>query len=91
MQRILCAEARVNLGRLRAGNLSEADWMAITDAAATLSGLELYIDDTPGLSLLEMRAKARRQLRDKEKGLIIVDYLQAHVAAIESPRWQPCS
>ena len=37
---------------------------------------ELYIDDTPGLSLLEMRAKARRQLRDKEKGLIIVDYLQ---------------
>lgn len=76
VQRILCAEARVNLGQLRAGNLSEADWMAITDAAATLSGLELYIDDTPGLSLLEMRAKARRQLRDKEKGLIIVDYLQ---------------
>ena len=76
VQRILCAEARVNLGQLRAGNLQEGDWNAIMNAAATLSGLELYIDDTPGLSLLEMRAKARRQLRDKEKGLIIVDYLQ---------------
>lgn len=76
VQRILCAEARVNLGQLRQGKLSEGDWNAIMNAAATLSGLELYIDDTPGLSLLEMRAKARRQLRDKEKGLIIVDYLQ---------------
>lgn len=76
VQRILCAEARVNLGQLRQGKLSEGDWSAIMNAAATLSGLELYIDDTPGLSLLEMRAKARRQLRDKEKGLIIVDYLQ---------------
>ena len=76
VQRILCAEARVNLGQLRAGNLKEGDWNAIMNAAATLSGLELYIDDTPGLSLLEMRAKARRQLRDKKKGLIIVDSLQ---------------
>lgn len=76
VQRILCAEARVNLGQLRQGKLGEGDWNAIMNAAATLSGLELYIDDTPGLSLLEMRAKARRQLRDKEKGLIIVDYLQ---------------
>lgn len=76
VQRILCAEARVNLGQLRQGKLSEGDWNAIMNAAATLSGLELYIDDTPGLSLLEMRAKARRQLRDKERGLIIVDYLQ---------------
>ena len=76
VQRILCAEARVNLVQLRAGNLKEGDWNAIMNAAATLSGLELYIDDTPGLSLLEMRAKARRQLRDKKKGLIIVDYLQ---------------
>ena len=76
VQRILCAEARVNLGNLRKGDLQEGDWNAIMNAAATLSGIELYIDDTPGLSLLEMRAKARRQLRDKEKGLIIVDYLQ---------------
>ncbi len=76
VQRILCSEARVNLGQLRQGNLQEGDWNAIMNAAATLSGLELYIDDTPGLSLLEMRAKARRQLRDKKRGLIVVDYLQ---------------
>ena len=76
VQRILCAEARVNLGRLRQGDLSEGDWNAIMNAATTLSGLDLSIDDTPGLTLLEMRAKARRQLRDKEQGLIIVDYLQ---------------
>ena len=85
VQRILCAEARVNLGQLRAGNLQEGDWNAIMNAAATLSGLELYIDDTPGLSLLEMRAKARRQLRDKKKGLIIVDYLQ-----LMQPPSNPC-
>ena len=67
VQRILCAEARVNLGKLRQGDLTEGDWNAIMNAAATLSGLELYIDDTPGLTLLEMRAKARRQLRDKKE------------------------
>ena len=76
VQRILCAEARVNLGRLRQGDLSEGDWNAIMNAATTLSGLDLSIDDTPGLTLLEMRAKARRQLHDKKQGLIIVDYLQ---------------
>ena len=63
VQRILCAEARVNLGQLRAGNLQEGDWNAIMNAAATLSGLELYIDDTPGLSVLEARAKGRRRGR----------------------------
>ena len=76
VQRILCAEARVNLGRLRRGDLDEGNWNAIMNAATTLSGLDLSIDDTPGLTLLEMRAKARRQLRDKKQGLIIVDYLQ---------------
>ncbi len=76
VQRILCAEARVNLGRLRRGELSEGDWEAIMNAANTLSGIGLAIDDTPGLTLLEMRAKARRQLRDAQQGLVIVDYLQ---------------
>ncbi len=76
VQRILCSEARVNLGALRAGNLQEGDWNSIMQASAALSDLNLYIDDTPGLTLTEMRAKARRQLRGCEKGLIIVDYLQ---------------
>lgn len=76
VQRILCSEARVNLSKLRTGSLTDADWAPILSATDSLSKLDLWIDDTPGLSLLEMRAKARRQLRDKELGLIIVDYLQ---------------
>lgn len=76
VQRILCAEARVNLSRLRAGQLQEQDWGAIADASNILSKLNLYIDDTPSLSILELRAKARRELRGCDKGLIVVDYLQ---------------
>lgn len=76
VQRILCSEAKVNLSRLRAGQIAESDWGAIADASNTLSKLDMYIDDTPSLSILELRAKARRELRGKEKGLIVVDYLQ---------------
>ncbi|WP_165248579.1 replicative DNA helicase [Adlercreutzia sp. ZJ141] len=76
VQRILCSEARVNLSRLRAGQLQEQDWGAIADASNTLSKLNMFIDDTPSLSILELRAKARRELRGCDKGLIIVDYLQ---------------
>ncbi len=77
VQRILCSEARVSLSKVRSGYISEGDWGAIADATNTLSKLELYIDDSPGLSILEARAKARRELRRAEgKGLIVVDYLQ---------------
>ena len=76
VQRVLCSEARVNLSRLRAGQLQESDWGAIADASNTLSKLDMYIDDTPSLSILELRAKARRELRGADKGLIVVDYLQ---------------
>lgn len=79
-QRILCSEALVNLGKIRSGKIAEGDWGAIADASNTLSKLEMYIDDTPGLSIMEARAKARRELRHvvgtDKKGLIIVDYLQ---------------
>jgi len=76
VQRLLCSEARVNLSKVRGGNIGEGDWGFIADASNTLSKLDLYIDDTPSLSILELRAKARRELRGKENGLIIVDYLQ---------------
>ncbi len=79
VQRILCAEARVSLSKIRSGQIAEGDWGAIADASNTLSKLEIYIDDSPGLSILEARAKARRELRHASgqgKGLIIVDYLQ---------------
>lgn len=75
-QRILCSEAHVNLSRLRSGNITEADWGAIADASNTLSKINLFIDDTPALSVFDLRAKARRELRGCESGLIIVDYLQ---------------
>ncbi|MEG0071158.1 MAG: replicative DNA helicase [Raoultibacter sp.] len=75
-QRILCSEARVNLGNIRSGKMQDSDWMAIIEASNTLYPLNLYIDDSPSLSILELRAKARRELRDVENGLIVVDYLQ---------------
>lgn len=76
VQRILCAEAGISLEKVRGGFLGEADWQALANAIVALSNVELYIDDTPSLSILEARAKARRELRGKENGLIIVDYLQ---------------
>lgn len=76
VQRILCSEARVNLGNVRQGRMTDSDWMAIIEASNILYNLDMYIDDTPALSILELRAKARRELRSKEKGLIVVDYLQ---------------
>jgi replicative DNA helicase len=76
VQRVLCAEARINLQDVRTGHVKDADWYAIHTAMGKLANLEFYVDDTPSLSILELRAKARRQLRDKPKGLIVVDYLQ---------------
>ena len=74
--RMLCAEARINSQKIRSGFLSERDWLRLTDAAATLSEAPIFIDDTPALSVLEIRAKARRLKSEHNIGLIIVDYLQ---------------
>jgi replicative DNA helicase len=76
VQRVLCAEARINLQDVRTGYLKDSDWHAIHTAMGKLANLDFWVDDTPSISILEVRAKARRQLRDKPKGLIIVDYLQ---------------
>ncbi|TLM99322.1 MAG: replicative DNA helicase, partial [Actinobacteria bacterium] len=76
VQRVLCAEARINLQDVRTGYLKDTDWHAIHGAMGKLANLDFFVDDTPSISILEVRAKARRQLRNKEKGLIIVDYLQ---------------
>jgi len=74
--RMLCSEAKVDAHRLRGGFLSEADWPKLTRAAGSLSEAPLFIDDTPGISALEMRAKARRLKIEHNLGLVIVDYLQ---------------
>lgn len=77
VQRILCSEAAVSLSKVRGGFINEGDWNSIANASNVLSQIELYIDDSPGLSILEARAKARRELRAAQgRGLIIVDYLQ---------------
>lgn len=76
IQRVLCSEARINSQDVRTGRIKDADWTSIHRAMGHLAELEFYVDDTPSISILEVRAKARRQLRDKPNGLIVVDYLQ---------------
>lgn len=74
--RMLCAEARLNSQKIRSGHLTEGDWLKLTDAAETLYEAPIFVDDTPALSVLEMRAKARRLKAEHNVGLVIVDYLQ---------------
>jgi replicative DNA helicase len=76
--RMLCSEARVNSSKVRSGYLGERDFPQLARAAAKMHEATIYIDDTPAISVLELRAKARRLLRDRAKkvGLIVVDYLQ---------------
>ncbi|MDQ6949967.1 MAG: replicative DNA helicase, partial [Actinomycetota bacterium] len=76
-QRLLCAEARVDSTRIRNGKLLESDWPKISHAIGRLGEAPLYIDDNPNLTVMEIRAKARR-LRSRlgNLGLIVVDYLQ---------------
>jgi replicative DNA helicase len=76
IQRVLCSEARINSQDVRTGRIKDADWSSIHRAMGQLANLDFYVDDTPSISILEVRAKARRLLRDKPNGLIIVDYLQ---------------
>jgi replicative DNA helicase len=76
--RMLCSEARVNSSKVRSGYLGERDFPQLAKAAGRLHEAPIYIDDTPAISVLELRAKARRLVRDRSKkiGLIVVDYLQ---------------
>jgi replicative DNA helicase len=72
----LCSEAGVDGNRLRSGRLTRDDWAPLTRAAGELSELPIWMDDTPGLSMMELRAKARRLKSEKGLELIVVDYLQ---------------
>jgi replicative DNA helicase len=76
VQRMLCSRARVNLAKTRDGFLAEADFPKLTNAASKLAEAKIYIDDSAGLSILELRAKARRLKAQQDVQLIIVDYLQ---------------
>lgn len=74
--RLLCSEARVDSHKMRSGRLSNDDWTKMAQALSRLSQARLFIDDTPGISLLEMRSKARRLASEQGLDLLIVDYLQ---------------
>lgn len=74
--RMLSSEARVDSQRIRRGFLGEADWPKLITAAGRLSEALIFIDDTPAISALEMKAKARRLKSEVNLGLIILDYLQ---------------
>lgn len=74
--RLLCSEARIDASRLRTGHLLDSDWERLIRGAGNLNDAPIYIDDTPGITVQEMRAKARRLKADKGIGMVMVDYLQ---------------
>ena len=76
VQRLLCSLARVNLQKVRDGFLSERDFPNLTNAASKLADSNIFIDDTSGLSILELRSKARRLKQKHNIELIVIDYLQ---------------
>jgi replicative DNA helicase len=77
VQRMLTSEARVDAGRVRTGRLRDDDYPRLAQAAGLLNTAPIYVDDTPAISILEMRAKARRLKSDRpDLAMIIVDYLQ---------------
>ncbi len=75
-QRMLCAEARINMHLLRSGRLPQRDFPKLSLAAGPLSESPLFIDDTPGITVLELRAKTRRLKKQNGLNLVIIDYLQ---------------
>lgn len=75
-QRMLCSHARIELHKVRTGYLATSDWPRLTAAAGKLSEAPIFIDDTPAISVLEIRAKARRLKSHQEIKLLILDYLQ---------------
>lgn len=75
-QRLLTAEARIDAQEARTGKIKEHEWPELVRAAGRLSEAKIFIDDTPGLSVLELRAKCRRLKSEHNIGLIVVDYLQ---------------
>ncbi len=75
-QRVLCAEARVDASRMRNGRLLEGDWPKISHAIGRLGNAPLHIDDNPNVTVMDIRAKARRMKSREGLGMVVVDYLQ---------------
>ena len=84
--RMLSSEARVDSSRLRRGFITQDDWIKITDAAGFLSQAPIFIDDSPNIGVLEIRAKSRRLKMENDIGLIVIDYLQLMKGRISAER-----
>lgn len=76
VNRMLCSEVMVDSQKMRTGKLEDDDWNKIAQALAPLSEAPVYIDDTPGISVMDIRAKCRRLKLEKNLGLVVIDYLQ---------------
>lgn len=76
VQRMLCSHAHINAHSVRSGMLSTSDWPTLTKAAGKLSEAPIFVDDSPSISVLELRAKARRLKSRYNIGLLVLDYLQ---------------
>ena len=76
VNRILCSEAMVDSNKVRTGKIEEGDWVKLAGALGPLSESEVYIDDTPGISVMEIRTKCRKLKMEKNIGLVVIDYLQ---------------
>ena len=76
VQRLICSEAGIDSHRLRTGYIEEGEWARIAESIGLLSEAPVYIDDTPGISIMELRTKARRLQAEHDLGFIVVDYLQ---------------
>ena len=74
--RILCSEAMVDSNKVRTGRVEDEDWSKLAMASGELSEAGIFIDDTPGISIMEIRAKCRKLKLEKNIGLVIIDYLQ---------------
>ena len=74
--RILCSEAMVDSNKVRTGKVEDDDWSKLAEASGILSEAQIFIDDTPGISIMEIRAKCRKMKLEKNIGLVVIDYLQ---------------
>ena len=74
--RILCSEAMVDSNKVRTGKIEDDDWTKLAEASGTLSTSQIFIDDTPGISIMEIRAKCRKLKLEKNIGLVVIDYIQ---------------
>jgi len=74
--RILCSEAMVDSQRVRTGKIEDDDWQKLAQASGELSQAQIFIDDTPGISVMEIRAKCRKMKIEKDIGLVVIDYIQ---------------